>query len=96
MDYTTDDDIDYWNLGLPFLREYYTMFNMTEPSITFYKAVPSRIDPDNSASIRRWIIITLFVFTLIVLTVTTYVIYSMYCKNPHRNLNTQIRNIAPA
>lgn len=88
--YYDNQNILYWTLGLPFLREFYTIFNYSQPSVTFYHSVPSRITPDNSASIMRWVIITLVVFSIVVVSVTFYIIYYLYCKNPHRWLNTQI------
>ena len=75
---------------MPFLRQFYTVFNYSDPSITFYPAVSSKYIEDDTASIERWIVITLVIFSIVVLSVTSYLVYALYCKNPHRWLNTQI------
>ena len=93
MLFSYDENLkDSWVFGLPFLREFYTVFNYTTPSITFYPAVRSRIDKDNSLSVLRWIIITITVLVIVVIWVSLYIIYALYCKNPHRWLNTSVRN----
>ncbi|OMJ84169.1 hypothetical protein SteCoe_14795 [Stentor coeruleus] len=93
--YKKNDVNPEWVLGMPFFREFYMIFNYSEPSVMFYPSVRSREIPDRSESIRRWVIITIFTLGVVVVSVSLFIVYALYCKNPHRWLNTSVRNRAP-
>lgn len=70
---------------MPLFREYYMVFNVEESSVQFFRAALSKIEVDDSESIRRWVTITIVVLVITISIVTLYIIYALLCKNPsHR------------
>jgi hypothetical protein len=69
---------------MPLFREHYTVFNVKENSVMFFRAVLSKIEVDDSESIQRWVTITIVVLVITISFVSLYIIYALLCKNHSR------------
>ena len=82
--YSKKPNYQFWVFGLPFFREYYGVFNVSDLSILFYPSKPSTILSDDITSIERWVTITIVITVIILSFISLFTIYSILCKSPSR------------
>jgi hypothetical protein len=84
LQYSEQVNNQFWRLGLPLFREYYSIFNQSSSSIQFFRAKPSEVQSNDEYSIKRWVTITITITVLILSFISLFIIYSIFCKPPSR------------
>lgn len=72
---------DSWRLGGPFLRRYYTAFDMESKNILFYPAKVSKDTSHDFDSSVKWIIVFFVVLLIIICIVMSVFLYLFCCRH---------------
>lgn len=75
---TDDSLLNTWRLGGPFLRKWYSIYDMESMTMTFYPATISRDSSHDFDASTKWIIV-FFVVLLIVISIVMSVFLYMFC-----------------